>query len=199
MPWSLVEGEIVEDANGVSWTEAIKQQRSLRANEARVASMYAELDSLPVESLEEVKVEKMEDHLKPSELVKIVVGNEQDRALTASVVQALEATNGRLEQTERMALSLAAALEQMAQPPAPVVNVTTPDVHVPPAQVTVEAPQITVQPADVIVPAPNITVHPEITLPAQNVTKTVTMERDYDGRLTSMQVIEGGEQPSQTT
>lgn len=190
MPWSLNEGKIIQDPEGVSWTEAIKQQRHFRANESRVAAMYAELDTVVEEIVEEVPA--MKDHLNTTgELVKIVVGNEQDRALTASVVQALEATNGRLEQTERMALSLAAALEQMAQPSAPVVNVTSPDVHVdvPPAQVTVEAPQITVQPPEITVQAPDVQVYPEIHLPSSK--RRVEFTRDIlTDRLTSAEITE---------
>lgn len=199
MPWSLDKRDgkwcVIKDSDGSvsgchdSRTDAIKQQRALYANESRMASMYQELDEVVEEIVEEQAAHPLEEATKGSELVKIVVGNEQDRALTAAVVAALEDSNGRLEQTERMVHALAAALEQRSEPP--VVHVASPDVHVPPAQVTVEAPQINYQPPDIIVPPANITVNPEIVLPENlESRKKVTFVRDAFGKLEGAEITE---------
>ena len=189
MPWHLVRREgkvcVIKDSDGStagchgSRSDAVKQMRALYANESRMASMYAELDAITPEEYEEVAA--MPEASK-SELVKIEVGGGQSDALTASVLQALGITNKRLEESEQLTLNLVAALQSISERES-VVNVTTPEVKVdvPPAQVTV-------QPADVRVEAPNVTVYPEITVPAQ--TKTITFERDFDGRVTKADVRE---------
>jgi phage baseplate assembly protein gpV len=115
-----------------------------------------------------------------SELVKVVVGNEQDRALTASVVQSMDAISERLARADEFNAAVVAALTQLGATP-PVVNVPAPhiDVNVPAPEVTVEAAQITVEAPQVTVEAakaPEVTVQPNIVLPASQ--RTVTFERD---------------------
>ena len=196
MAWSLVDGEITEDPDGVSWTEVIKQKRSIRSNEARVAAMYAELDAQP--EWKEPEETIPESTLSPfaAQLVGLILKDEREKSLTASLSQTMDAISQRMDSDKEERTALVAALSTIGQP---VINVAPADVkvdvEVPTPQVTVEAAQITVQPAEVNVPPAQITFSPEITVPtpAQNVTKTVTMERDYDGRLTQMQVTEGGE------
>lgn len=208
MPWSLARRDgkwcVVKDSDGEvegchdSRTDAIKQQRALYANERRVAAIYDELDARE-EEVEPVRVNDIKsplaaevDTTKGSELVKVVVGNEQDRALTASVVQSMDAISERLARADEFNAAVVAALQQLGATP-PVVNVPAPqiDVNVPPAevkvepQITVEAPQVTVEAA----PVPEVTVNPNIMLPP--VTKTVTFERDPLTReVTSAEVTE---------
>lgn len=201
MPWSIERRDkrwcVVKDADGSSAgchdsrTDAVKQQRALYANEARVAAMYVELDSVPEEMVEVLPVPLAAEE-KSSELVKIVVGNEQDRALTASVVHSIDAISERLAATEEMSRAMVAALQTMGQP---IINVPTPSVTVEPAQVTVEVPEVTITPPDVnvTVDAPQVSVHPQIVVEQPQTTKTITFERDLSGRVTQAEVVEGSE------
>lgn len=182
MPWSLNElGEVVSDADGVSWADAVKQQRAQLSREARLASMYAELDAQEYEPIPEPrKKTPLEEN--GSELVKIVVGNEQDRALTASVVQAMDGISQRLAVTEQFNESIVAALQTMSEKEtnvtveAPSVTVEAPNVTVEPAQITVQPQEIKIEP-NITVEAPNVTVRPEFITPAAS-GKKVTFTRD---------------------
>lgn len=200
MPWSLdkrTEGWCVVSEGGKvegyhdSRVDAIKQQRALYANESRVASMYAELDVLEEASeVVEKSVSAMAEAVSGSELVKIVVGNEQDKALTASVIHSIDAISERLAATEEVNRAMVAALQSMGQM-APVINLPPTQVTVEPAQVTVEAPHITVEQPDIHMKTPQVNVFNEIVPPKTS--KTITFERDLSGRVTQADVVEGGE------
>lgn len=182
MPYSLNElGEVVSDADGVSWADAIKQQRALRANESRVASMYAELDEVVEEAPEPIKAEVRAG----SELVKIEIGKENE-ALTASLLERMESMSQRENVTQ---MALIAALQQIGQRES-VVNVEAPNVNVEQPAITVEQPAITVHPPEVNVRAPEVTVNHEIVLPAEERNKKVTFVRDPFGRLEGAEIGE---------
>lgn len=184
MAWSLSEGKIIEDPEGVSWTEAVKRQRAFLANESRVASMYAELDEVTEEYVEVVQ------EVKPpsSELVRIEIGKEHD-SLIASLSDRMEAMTQQQAETQ---LALVAALQSIGLRD-PVVNVEAPNVTVE-SPITVEQPDITVHTPEVTVQAaapPNVTVNPEIVLPASDTkSKTVTFVRDFSGRVEGAEITE---------
>lgn len=189
MPWSLNEGVIVSDPEGVSWTEAVKQQRSLRSNEARVAAMYAELDAMD----EPARV-SIEEHgmpvaeARPSELVRIEIGKEHD-ALIASLSDRMELMSEKQAETTMAivaALQAIGSRESVVNVAAPNVNVEPPNVNVEPPSVTVEAPEVNIQAAA----APNVTVLPaEIHLPSTK--RRVEFTRDIlTDRLTSAEITE---------
>lgn len=191
MPYLLTEdGVIVEDLDGVSWTDVIKQQRARASQVARVASMYAELDAVHEEFIEAVVEEVMkpvESPSKPSELVRIEIGKEHD-ALIASLSDRMEAMAIREQQTQ---MALVAALQQMGLRD-PVVNVEAPNVTVE-SPITVEQPDITVNTPEVVVQAaaaPNVTVNPEFVMPQAETKKTVTFVRDFSGRLEGAEIAE---------
>ena len=210
MPWHLENRDgkvcVIKDADGSvagchdSRANAIKQQRALYSNEARMASMYAELDAQPEdygwseEEKETLVPKELESSLSPfaAELVGLILKDEREKSLTASLSQTMEAISPRmlLEKEERGAL--VAALSAIGQP---VINVETPEVtvNVPPAEVRVDVPaaEVTVNTPEVRVdvPAPNITVRPEINLPSAQ--KTVTFERDpLTGQVSKAEVTE---------
>lgn len=188
MPWSLNEGRIVQDPEGVSWTEAVKHQRAFHANESRVAAMYAELDAITEEiEVVEEKLETAGVEVKPSgELVRIEIGKEQD-ALIASMADRMESMQ---QQQADLQMALVATLQQIGLRD-PVFNVQAPNVNIEPANVTVEA----APPAEINVhvpeqPAPNVTVSPEFVIPQAETKKTVTFVRDFGGRLESAEITE---------
>lgn len=190
MPWSLNEGVIVSDPEGVSWTEAVKQQRSLRSNEARVAAMYAKLDSEEDQRVEEsdpghIPVSAAQSS---SELVRIEIGKEHD-ALIASLSDRMELMSEKQAETTMAivaALQAIGSRESVVNVAAPNVNVEPPNVNVEPPQVTVEAPEVNIQAAA----PPNVTVLPaEIHLPSHR--RTVDFTRDpLDGKITSAEITE---------
>jgi hypothetical protein len=194
MPWHLERREsqwcVIKDSDGSSAgchdsrADAIKQQRALSANESRVASMYAELDESYEEVVGEVIEEKEVSH-KSSELVKIEVG---DQALTASLMERMDAMSQREALTTE---ALVAALHAIGTRE-PVVNVEA----APAPNVTVEAAPPAEVKVDVHVPeqaAPQVHLSPEIHLPeSAPVTKTVTFERDpLTGQVSKAEVNEG--------
>lgn len=202
MPWSLNEGEIVQDPEGVSWTEAVKHQRAFFANKARVAAMYTELDATTEEYVEMAAIPEEPvamSQITPSslspfaaELVNLLLKDDRERSLTASIAQSQESIAEHLRQTQEERQALVAALAQIGNP---TINVAPADVqvdvNVPPAEVRVEAAQIHLPAPEVTVQAaaaPNVTVTPEIILPSP--TKTITFERDFDGRVTKADVTE---------
>lgn len=199
MLWSLSEGKIIEDPEGVSWTEAVKHQRAFLANESRVASMYTELDAVTEEYAEEVELGTAQAQLQHSplspfaaELVGLLLKDDRERSLTASIAQSQESIAEHLRQTQEERQALVAALATIGNP---TINVSPADVqvdvNVPPAEVRVEAAQIHLPAPEVTVQAaaaPNVTVSPEIVLPSP--TKTITFERDFDGRVTKADVTE---------
>lgn len=185
MPWSLSEGKIVADPEGMSWTEAVKHQRAFLANQSRLASMYAELDALE-ETPEELVEQATTPELKAaaSELVRIEIGKENE-ALTASLMERMEQMSQREAETQ---MALVAALHAIGTRES-VVNVAAP----PPANVTVEAAQPAEVQVDVHVPeqaAPNVTVNPEIFLPENEVKRKVTFVRDPFGKLEAAEITE---------
>ena len=188
MTWSLQhrdnEWDVVNDedesvaGSHPSRVDAIKHQRRLYANETRVASMYAELDS----NTEPFVEKPVSPDISPLslELVAMIARAAEEKALTASAAQEREEQQRVEIQAERQAL--VAALGRMGSPtinlPPAEVNVTVPPAEVnftvPPAEVNV-----TVEAAQVHVPAAQITVQPadvNVTLPERS--KTVTFERD---------------------
>ena len=212
MPWSvsqrdgkwcvIKEGESSPIPGGChgSRTDAIKHQRALYANESRTAAMYAELDAQDygwVEEKEEAPVPvELEDSLSPfaAQLVSLILKDEREKSLTASLAQSMDAISARMASEKEERTALVAALSAIGQP---VINVETPEVtvHVPPAEVRVDVPaaEVTVNTPEVKVdvPAPQVTFSPEITLPASNVTKTVTFERDpLTGQVSSAEIRE---------
>jgi hypothetical protein len=192
--WCVVDAS--GDAVGVhsSRADAIKHQRALYAQEARVASMYAELDALPdpptelqvdpklvVDTSSGPSMSPGTSALSPlaSELVGLLLRDEREKSLVASMADSqAQLVRQQAEQSEERH-ALVAALTRLGQPvihmPEPVVNINVPEtqvsVNVPAAEVNVTVPDIHVN-----VPAPNVTVRPEITLASTQ--KTVTFERD---------------------
>ena len=211
MPWHLENRDgkvcVIKDSDGSvagchdSRADAIKQQRALYANESRTAAMYAELDANTEEYGWEEPIEEPAavpaGTLSPfaAELVGLILKDEREKSLTASLGQTMDAISERMAAEKEERTALVAALSQIGQP---VINVAAPEVTVeaaPAPQVTVEAAQVNVPPAEVSVnvPSPNITVRPEIVMPeAAPVTKTITFERDpLTGQVSSADVTEG--------
>lgn len=189
--WHVVGGDGDSVGSHEFRVDAIKQQRSLYANEARVASLYADLDSHTEPFVEKPK----QPDISPLslELVSMIARAAEEKALVASAAQEREEQQRAEIQAERQAL--VAALGRMGSPvinlPAAEVNVTVPPAEVnftvPPAEVNV-----TVEPATVNVPAAQITVQPadvNVTLPERS--KTVTFERDpLTHEVTKAEVVE---------
>lgn len=208
MPWSLEKRDskwcVIKESDGSvsgchdSRADAIKQQRALYANESRMASMYDELDAQDY-GWEEEKVEETVvvpgASLSPfaAELVGLILKDEREKSLTASLSQTMGAIEERMASEKEERAALVAALSTIGQP---VINVAAPEVTVeaaktPEVKVEVAAPEVTVQPPEVNVNVPpaNITVRPEITLPS--VSKTVTFERDpLTGQVSKAEVTE---------
>ena len=193
MPWQLERRDgkwcVINESSGSSdgshdsRADAIKHQRALYASEARVASMYAELDAMPDPVLEPVAVAAPAalSALSPlaSELVGLLLKDEREKSLVASMADSQSLISQQLHEAREDRQALVAALSRMGSPtinvPAPEVNVHVPqtqvDVHVPASEVTVNVPDVNVS-----VDAPQVTVRPQINLPS--VQKTVTFERD---------------------
>ncbi len=182
MPWSLdrrTEGWcVVKEADGTvagchdSRADAIRQQRALYANEARVASMYAELDARPDPEPEVVAAPSSMSAVQ-AEIMALLLREEKERSLVASVAESQSLISRQFEEAAAERQALVAALN--VHVPQSEVNV-----HVPPAEVSVNVPaaQVTVQPADVVV-----------NLPERQ--KTVTFERDpLTNQVTSAEVTE---------
>jgi hypothetical protein len=161
-----------------SRADAIKHQRHLYANEARVASLYAELDAQPVPEVEVVQPESK------SELVNITIGNE---ALTSSLMMQMERMSERQTATDQ---ALVAALQAIGERES-VVNVAPASVTVEQPSITVESPTVNVEPV-FTVEAPQVTVLPadvNVVLPERQ--KTVTFERDpLTNQVTSADIVE---------
>jgi hypothetical protein len=159
---------------------AIKHQRALYANESRMASVYDELDAQP----DIIPTEPQQPEAR-SELVKIEIG---DQALTAALVQKMDAMSERQAETER---ALVAALHAIGTRDS-VVNVEAPSVTVEPAVWTVEAPHVIVESPTVNVEAPNVTVEsPDVNVVLPERQKTITFERDpLTQQVTSADVVE---------
>lgn len=198
MNWSLEsrDGEwCVVDASGdavgvhSSRADAIKHQRALFAQEARVASMYAELDALP-DTPTEVQVDPklVVDAPAPSmspvvaEVMALLLREEKERSLVASVAESQTLISRQFEEAALERQALVAALGRMGSP---TINLPPAEVNVnlPPAEVSVNVPpaevSVTVEAAQVHVPATQVTVQPaevNVTLPDRQ--KTVTFERD---------------------
>lgn len=210
MPWHLENRDgkvcVVKDADGSvagchdSRTDAIKQQRALYANESRMASMYDELDAQTedygwVEPEPEPVVPGSTLSPFAAELVGMILKDEREKSLTASLAQSMDAIAERMASEKAERTALVAALSQIGQP---VINVETPEVtvNVPPAEVRVDVPaaEVTVNTPEVRVdvPAPQVTVRPEINLPSSS--KTFTFERDaITGQIAKAEVTESGE------
>ena len=209
MPWSIEKREsrwcVIKQGDGSvegchdSRTDAIKQQRALYANESRMASMYAELDALPIEELVDLAQEVVqapsesvpESTLSPfaTELVGLILKDEREKSLTASLAQSMDAIAERMAAEKMERSALVAALSQIGQP---VINVPAPEIHVdvptPEVKVDVQAPEVTVNvpEAKFEIPTPEVTVNVEA--PAS--TRTVTFERDVTGRLSKAEIAE---------
>lgn len=183
MPWHLESRSgkvcVIKDADGSvagchdSRTDAIKHQRALYANESRMASMYDELDAMDVPALESIQEHGMPvAEIKPSELVKIEIGKENE-ALTAALMERMEQMDLRAAETQQ---ALVAALH--------AIGTRSPEVHVaaaPAPNVTVEAAPPAEVKVDVHVPeqaAPEISFNPQIDVQMPAVSKTITFERD---------------------
>ncbi len=209
MPWHLENRDgkvcVIKDSDGSvagcndSRADAIKQQRALYANESRTAAMYAELDALPDEDYgwepqeEEVPLEIPGASLSPfaAELVGLILKDEREKSLTASLAQSMDAISERMAAEREERSALVAALSAIGQP---VINLPAPQVTVeaaptPEVKVEVAAPEVNVPPAQITVEAPNVTVRPEIVMPS--VSKTVTFERDpLTGQVSKAEVVE---------
>lgn len=191
MPYLLTEeGVIVEDLDGVSWTEVVRQRNAFTASAAR----YAELDAATEEFVELAEKGLSKEQIDTGvrgvgELVRIEIGKEHD-ALIASLSERMEASEIRNQET---AMALVAALQQIGLRE-PVFNVEAPNVTVEPAAITVEQPEITVNTPEVTVQAaaaPNVTVNPEIVLPATDPkSKSITFVRDFSGRVEGAEITE---------
>jgi hypothetical protein len=220
MPWHLENRDgkvcVIKDADGSvagchdSRTDAIKQQRALYANEARMASMYSELDAQPEEEYGWVEPKNGSAPPAPAlvgdfsaaalspraaELVEIILNEEREKHLTASLTRAMDVLAQRMESEKEERTALVAAISQISNP---VVHVAAPEITVeaaptPEVKVEVAAPEVTIQPPDINVAAPEVTVRPQFNLPQRS--KTVTFERDpLTNQVTKAEVVEGGEQ-----
>jgi hypothetical protein len=182
--WCVVDA--VGDAVGVhsSRADAIKHQRALYANEARVASMYAELDALPDPVPEPEVVVAAAPSMSPvtAEIMALLLREEKERSLVASVAESQTLISRQFEEAALERQALVAALGRMGSP---TINLPPAEVNVnvPPAEVSVNVPpaevSVTVEAAQVHVPATQVTVQPaevNVTLPDRQ--KTVTFERD---------------------
>lgn len=168
--------------------DAIKHQRALYANDARVASLYADLDANTEPYVEKPAAPDVSPLA--LELVTMVARAAEEKALVASAAQAREEQQRAEQQEERQAL--VAALGRLGSPvinlpaqAAPEVNV-----HVPPAEVNFTAPEVNVHvpPAEVTVNTPDIHVNVEAPPAVQ---KTMTMVRDpLTQQVTSVEVTE---------
>ncbi len=210
MPWKLENRDgkvcVIKESDGSmagchdSRTDAIKQQRALYANESRMASMYDELDAQDYgweepESTPEVPA-VLEDSLSPfaAQLVGMILKDEREKSLTASLAQSMASISERQEAEREERAALVAALSTIGQP---VINLPAPQITVeaaptPEVKVEVAAPEVTVQPPEIKieVAAPEVTVRPEITMPSSS--KTITFERDpLTGMVSSADVVEG--------
>ncbi len=211
MPWSLERREegwcVIKEADDSvagchpTRADAIKQQRALYANEARMASMYDELDAQPEEETHELKLsvaaalDSSPLSMSPvtAKIMALLLDEEKERSLVASVAeqQSMMAQQFAEAQQERMAL--VAALGRMGSPtinlPPAEVNV-----HVPPAEVNFTVPpaevNVTVEPATVNVPAAQMQpADVNVTLPER--TRTVTFEHDpLTERVTKAEIVE---------
>ncbi len=208
MPWKLESRDgqvcVIKESDGSvagchnSRADAIKQQRALYANEARMASIYDELDAQPdpiyLPAIEPLPTAATASALSPfaSELVAMLLKDDREKSLVASMVDSQ--AQARLEAAEDRR-ALVAALQTLGSP---VVNVPAAEVtvNVPETQVSVNVPEtqvnVSVPDVHVNVPAPQVTVRPEINLPAPAAAKTVTFERDpLTHELVSAEVTEG--------
>lgn len=196
MPWSLEQrdGKWCVVKQGASdpvpggchpdRASAIKHQRALYANDARVASMYTELDSRPDEAPTPIQVvapAMAASALSPfaAELVGMLLKDDREKSLVASMVDSQVQARQEAAEDRR---ALVAALQMLGSP---VVNVPAPEVtvNVPEAQVSVNVPEsvvnVTVPDVHVNVPQAHITVKPadvNVTLPER--TKTMEFTRD---------------------
>lgn len=195
MPWSLERREnewvvLAEDGSSVGAyaerSDAIKHQRRLYANDARVAAMYAELDAMPDEVLQQNVVEA--DPPSPSgmsavtaEIMALLLREEKERSLVASVAESQSLISRQFEEAAAERQALVAALGRMGSPVINVPAQAAPEVtvNVPAAEVnfTAPAPEVNVHvpPAEVTVNSPDVNVTVEAPAPVQ---KTVTFERD---------------------
>lgn len=201
MPWQLQQrdGEwcVIKESDGSSEgchpsrSDAIKHQRALYANEARVASMYEELDAIEdeLDAVAPAVVHGDPNLVQPlsmspvtAEIMALLLREEKERSLVASVAESQTLISQQFAEAQQERQALVAALGRMGSPtinlPPAEVNVNVPpaevNVNVPPAEVNV-----TVQPPTVNVPAAQITVQPadvNVSLPERS--KTVTFERD---------------------
>jgi hypothetical protein len=188
--WLVLNEDGSSAGSHASRTDAIKHQRRLYATEARVASMYADLDSHT-----EPFVEKpVPPDISPLslELVSMIARAAEEKALVASAAQAREEQQRAEIQEERQAL--VAALGRMGSPVINLPEMKAPDVtvNVPAAEVnfSVPAPEVTVNvpPAEVTVHSPDVNVTVEAPPPVQ---KTVTFERDpLTQQVTKAEVVE---------
>ena len=156
--------------------------------------MYDELDA--IEEVVPVSSNGI-DHspLSPfaTELVGLILKDEREKSLTASLSQTMGAIEARMAGEKEERAALVAALSAIGQP---VINVAAPEVtveaaHAPEVKVEVAAPDVTIQPPEikVEVAAPEVTVRPEIILPSAS--KTVTFERDpLTGQVSKAEVTE---------
>ncbi len=206
MPWSLEvrDGKYCVVKQGESSpvpggchpdrASAIKHQRALYANEARMASMYDELDAQPDEVLEPVVAAPQTSPVM-AEILALLARDQQEKSLVASVAEHQNLISQQFQEAAAERQALVAALGRMGSPtinlPPSEVNV-----HVPPASVsfTAPAPEVTVNVPETVVnvPAAQITVQPaDVNISMPERTKTVTFERDpLTHEVTSAEVIE---------
>jgi hypothetical protein len=176
---------------------AIKHQRALYANEARVASMYAELDAqdYPEPVLTPTVTEPPATSPVMAEILALLARDQQEKSLVASVAEHQNLISQQFQEAAAERQALVAALGRMGSP---TINLPPSEINisVPPADVMVTVPpaevNVTVEQPAINLPAPQITVQPSdvtVTLPER--TKTVTFERDpLTHEVTSAEVTE---------
>lgn len=163
MPWKLESRNgqvcVIKESDGSvagchdSRADAIKHQRAMYAQEARMASMYGELDARP-DPVPVVAPALAASSLSPlaAELVGLLLKDEREKSLVASMADSQSLISQQLHEAREDRQALVAALGRMGSPtihvPAPEVNVHVPqaqvDVHVPAAEVTVNVPDVNV-------------------------------------------------------
>jgi hypothetical protein len=203
MSWSLERREegwcvLGEDGSVAgsheSRADAIKHQRRLYATEARVASMYAELDAQPEPEPEPVVAEVPQTSPVMAEILALLAREQQEKSLVASVAEQQSLISQQFAEAAAERQALVAALGRMGSPTINLPEMRPPDVtvNVPPAEVNFHAPApevtVNVPAAEVTVHSPDVNVTIEAPPPVQ---KTVTFERDpLTHQVTKAEVIE---------
>jgi len=190
--WLVLNEDGSSEGSHPSRADAIKHQRRLYATEARVASMYAELDSMPEPEPEPIVADVPQTSPVMAEILALLAREQQEKSLVASVAEQQTLISQQFAEAAAERQALVAALGRMGSPTINLPEMRAPDVtvNVPPAEVNFTAPEVNVHvpPAEVTVHSPDVNVTVEAPPPVQ---KTVTFERDpLTQQVTKAEVVE---------